>query len=130
MRSDGLLDRGAGGRDQRVAAAQPGAGFSSLLFLVPALLGEVWAEVAKLGNLMEMIHKRHEETGVKQRNCVKPWQNWVVSHVVTGRGGRHGAYQAAVTPFSWASQWLEASSLPEEIKQTSAELGDTQGLSG
>lgn len=32
-------------------------------------------------------------------------------------------YQTAATPFSWGSQLLEASSRPEKVKQTSAELG-------
>lgn len=90
---------------------------------------EVWAEVAKLGTLvsfpgMEVFYKRHRETGVKQRNRVKPRQNWVASQVLTGRGGRHGAYQTAATPFSWGPQSLEASSRPKKVKQTSpAELG-------
>lgn len=83
--------------------------------------------MAKFGTLeslpgIEMVHKRHREMGVKQRNRVKPRQGWVASQVLT-QGGRHRAYQTAVTPSSRGSQLLEASSRPKEVKQTSAELG-------
>lgn len=125
MTLDGLLGDGT---DRPALPLQHwGLRSASSCFASQRWLGELWAEVSRLGTLVsfpgiEVFQGGFEKSASSREIVVSHDRPRWLPRCPPGRGSRRGAYQSAVTPFSWGSHLPEASSRPKEMRQTSAEL--------